>query len=251
MIEYVAISLPLISFYFYAIFFSIECGAPLFLMWPNFLGEGYESRELIRAQINPLWEVTNVFLVCALIFFMALFPGAVPIWGAALIVPIFFFLVVMGLRTLGMLYVFYSDGKDGAMSWLLVVTSVLAPAVLAGGVAPFFLTGDVLSWLTIPWGMGAVIVSSLISFSFFRHRTRPTGWSLAAFASTLACLAAILFIVAVRALPVLIYPSVTIYASFTDPLSAEIFLIVFAVGAAIVIPALLFLYHLFLSKQKT
>ena len=200
--------------------------------------------------MNPLWETTNVFLVCALIFFIAFFPGALPVWGAALVVPIFFFLAVMGFRTIGMLYAFYSDGGNKAMHWLLVVMSVLAPGVLAGGVAPFFLTGNVWSWLALPWGMGAIITAMLISFLFFRYRTNPTPSALFVFIFALIGLATILFIIAFASLPVLIYPSVTLSTSFTDPLSAEILLIVFACGAVIAIPALVLLYRLFLAESK-
>ena len=50
------------------------------------------------------------------------------------------------------------------------------------------------------------------------------------------------------ALPYIIYPSFTIFNSFTDPQSAGILFAVFAVGAVITTPALALLYSLFAAQ---
>jgi len=173
--EYLAASLVIVSLFIYAVLFSIECGATIFVAVPKLLG----GDEAVHRYINPAWETTNVFLVTALISLIAFFPGALPVWGVALILPFFFFLLVMGVRVIGMLYVFYKEGESRTMKRLLAAASLAAPAVLAGGLLPFFVTG------TMPYGVGAWLLAAdfgvfalastiFISSSFFRSAERFT-----------------------------------------------------------------------------
>jgi cytochrome d ubiquinol oxidase subunit II len=192
--EYLAASLVIVSLFIYAVLFSIECGATIFIAVPGLLG----GDEAVHRYINPAWETTNVFLVTALISLIAFFPGAVPVWGVALIVPFFFFLLVMGVRVIGMLYVFYKEGENRAMKWLLAAASVAAPAVLAGGLLPFFVAG------TMPYGAGAWLLAAgfalftlastiFISSSFFRPMERFARAALMFFLTAAMFLIATLF----------------------------------------------------------
>src|ERR1039457_5504179 len=133
--EYLAVLLVIVLLLIYAILFSIECGATMFIAAPELLG----GNDLIYKYISPAWETTNVFLVTALVSLIAFFPKALPVWGVALIGPFLVFLLAMGARVIGMLYVFYSEGKNRAMRILLLVVSLSAPAILAGGLLPFFI----------------------------------------------------------------------------------------------------------------
>ena len=176
--EYLAALLVIVSLLIYGILFSIECGATIFVAFPELLG----GNDLVHKYINPAWVTTNVFLVTALVSLIAFFPKALPVWGVALIVPFLVFLLVMGVRVIGMLYVFYSSGTNRAMRLLLLVAGLAAPAVLAGGLLPFFISGVMpyggSEWtLALSFGSLALVSTMLISSSFFQYlnrRSRPS-----------------------------------------------------------------------------
>ncbi len=171
--EYIAALLVIASLLIYAILLSIECGATIFIAFPKLLGEN----DLIYKYIGPAWETTNVFLVTALVSLIAFFPKALPVWGVALIVPFLVFLLAMGVRVIGMLYIFYSRGTNRAMRLLLLVAGLAVPAILAGGLLPFFISGTMpyrsTEWaLALVFGLLAVASTMLISSSFFQYLNR-------------------------------------------------------------------------------
>jgi cytochrome d ubiquinol oxidase subunit II len=171
--EHLAALLVIVSLLIYAILFSIECGATIFIAFPKLLG----GNDLVYKYIGPVWETTNVFLVTALVSLIAFFPKALPVWGVALIVPFLVFLLVMGIRVIGMLYVFYSEGRNRAMRLLLLAAGLAAPAVLAGGLFPFFISGGMPysggEWvLALVFGSLALVSTALISSSFFQYLNR-------------------------------------------------------------------------------
>ena len=171
--EYCAALLVVIALFIYVVLFCIECGATLFMAEPELLG----SESAVRNYINPAWETTNVFLVTAFISLIAFFPGAFPLWSRALIVPFLVFLVVMGARIIGMLWVFYTAKNGRAMRSFLFVSSFAAPVVFAGGIVPFFLAGVTPSdgpwWLLAPgFAMIAFASTILLSSSFFAYTER-------------------------------------------------------------------------------
>lgn len=177
--EYLAALLVMVSLLIYAILLSIECGATIFIAAPELL----EGNDLVYTYIGPAWETTNVFLVTALVSLIAFFPKALPVWGAALIVPFLVFLLTMGVRVIGMLYVFYGGGTNRAMRLLLLVASLAAPTILAGGLLPFFISGSMpyvrAEWaLALTFGSLALVSTILISSSFFQYlsrRSKQTG----------------------------------------------------------------------------
>lgn len=165
MTEYLAALLPILSLFVYAILFSIECGAALFMLEPELVG----GEKVVRSYINPAWETTNVFLIFALLWLIAFFPGAVPIWGHALITPFLIFLAIMGIRSIGMLYVFYKEGRSHAMKLMLLASSFAAPMALAGGIAPFFMTGGIQLLPAISLACLAFASALFIACSFFNY----------------------------------------------------------------------------------
>jgi cytochrome d ubiquinol oxidase subunit II len=185
MIQYLAALPAIISLFIYAILFSIECGATLFVFAPGLLGAGEDGDRMVRGYVNPAWEATNVFLIFALLWLIAFFPVAVPVWGHALILPFLLFLIIMGIRSVGMLYVFYKEGTNRVIKLLLVVASFAAPMALAGGVLPFFITGitpygATQLFLAFHLACVAFFATLFISSSFFRYlaarnKLRTTG----------------------------------------------------------------------------
>ena len=171
--EYLAALLVVASLLIYAILFSIECGATIFIAAPKLLG----GNDLVYRYIGSAWETTNVFLITALVALIAFFPKALPVWGAALIVPFLVFLLAMGVRVIGMLYIFYGEGRNRAMKLLLLVAGLAAPAILAGGLLPFFISGvmpyGASEWaLALIFGLLAVVSTMMISSSFFQYLDR-------------------------------------------------------------------------------
>lgn len=255
-IETVAFFIPLFALFLYVIFFAIESAAALILFAPGLLGRRNHTlpEEALADYISPRWEATNVFLVFALVAFVAFFPGAVPIWGPALITPAFLFLVVMGLRTIGMLAAFYAPSTRIARRptfFFLTLTHFLASAILFGGTVPFFLFGVEGDLPRSLWfGAIAALASFVIGTAFFNHRAkRATGtllWLLASIASA----AIVFFGTAVAALPYAVYPYITLHASFTDPVSARYMLIGLGIGIILVLPAFYLLYRLFSGKEQ-
>ena len=320
----------------YVILLCVECGATIFIFWPVLLENSNANNsacsgntDLVHAYMNPVWETTNVFLVFAIVSLIALFPAATPVWGAALIVPFFIFLVVAAVRVTGMLYVFYRNGNSRAMKAMLFIAAMLAPAVLLGGTVPFFLTGalphDASTWeLAIAiglFGAAGVISFSTLFFDYARakrgannrdannnhstatlkHSSPLRALTIASFSVLLACFAlaelflyraaphafswtalyaaaalglitlallmlvkksgrvttaikfllgalffgVVYFGVVFAQLPYVVYPTLTVLNSFTDPQSAIVLLSVFAVGIVITVPALILLYFLF------
>ncbi len=249
---YVVIALAL---FVYSILLSIECGGAVLL-----LRDDPRRRKLILAYLGPVWETTNVFLVFAIVAAFAFFPGATAAWGTALITPFFVFLVIMGVRALGMLLVFYDKAKSRAAVWVFGVASALAPAVLVAGAVPYLMTGnDPFALSNAPFAAELASVTfgmmMLIAWSFFawiaERGTSASGRNLIRF-GIVKLVAAVSFVtVALFQFPYIVYPKVTVYNAFTGPATAQILFWCFGIGAALVLPALGILYYLFMfSKRK-
>ncbi len=312
----IAATVAIVSLFIYAVLFSIECGATLFIFAPTLAG--MDDDNLIRKYINPAWETTNVFLIFALMWLIAFFPGAAPIWGRALIIPFLIFLIMMGIRSLGMLYVFYKEGDRRMMKFMLLVASLAAPMSLAGGALPFFILGDTpydmsKLLLTLCFAGMAFFTTLFISSSFFHYLAardnqyvrdilaRFTRTSMIAFiaitflfflafrniapriamgmegylpliiilalinlilmffaahrylaahfAFAIALFGAAFFSIMFSQLPYIIYPTATIFSTFTDPASANIMLSASGIAALIILPSLGLLYYLVISKK--
>jgi cytochrome bd-type quinol oxidase subunit 2 len=223
----------------------------------------------------------------------------------------------MGIRAIGMLYVFYAGGKSRAMKLLLLIASLAAPVILAGGLLPFFVIGkmpySIAEWLlALVFGSLALVSTTLISSSFFQYlsnRTRQKGYldafvksslilflavtlfsipiivniaphlipglehylpelgTLAVlnlmfllvkdgkypglrFASAIALFAALFLTISLSQLPYIIYPTSTVFSTFTDPVSARIMLGALGIALVFLIPSLALLYYLFAVKNN-
>ena len=242
MIEYVAIIAFVLSpLWIYTVLLSIECGASLLAIAPGLFGKEIDA----RSYISPAWEATNVFLVVTIIACIAFFPGALHVWGTALVVPLFFFLAIMGTRALGMLLCFYSERAGTFARWLLFVPSMLAPGVLSGGIVAFFITGTTrISAASVAMGLLATAVMLALSLFFFAHMRFRTSRTLRAFLTALAAYGLVFYLAAFTFLPVIVFPDTTIFSTFTDPGSARLLLCVFAAGFALIAPALWLMYRM-------
>ncbi len=258
MLAYFAIGLVVISLFLYALLFMIECGATVLIASPR-LSDGRDDG--VYAYIGPVWETTNVFLIFALVSFIAFFPGAVPIWGSALAVPFLLFLAVTGVRVVFMLYVFYHRAASRAIRVLLAVFALAAPAVFAGAIVPFFLTGE-MPYGSAAWLLAAVLAAFtlaatlLISSSFFSYletrrrgsiETKAAGWR---FVRAVLVFAIPFFGMAFAQLPYIVYPSAALTGSFANPAAARVLFAAFAAGFILVMPSLMWLFRLSIGKRR-
>src|SRR5579872_1834986 len=138
MIQFISLLIPSISIFIYMILSSIEFGTSFFQLNPNILIDD----TILKKYIQPVWEVTNVFLVFAIVSIFTFFPGATYYLGTNLLVPISLGLTVLGLRGLFLMIIYYKDSKKHIIKFLFFLTSFIAP-VLLSNIFIYFLTGSI------------------------------------------------------------------------------------------------------------
>ena len=170
MSEYIAITTALLFLFAYTVLSSIEFGASIFQMWPVFFRGG---RGALRIYLNPVWEVTTVFLVTFIVAMFTLFPGATLVLGTALLVNLFVALVIFSIRILCMLVIYYGGIEDSKLvNSVFLASSLAAPVALSTPLA-FMLASGSPELSTVYWTLGALVVAGtvLVSTTFFRWFT--------------------------------------------------------------------------------
>jgi cytochrome bd-type quinol oxidase subunit 2 len=126
----------------YAVLASIETGIALSMLFPKLSNNPDSSKNIY----TPLWEITNVFLVFAVIFVSVIFNNALSSASKIALVPLIFAGAALLLRAIIGLYIFYSSNKIGLIPKLLLITSsYLAPLSVAVVGIDFFLGSSVWS----------------------------------------------------------------------------------------------------------
>ena len=126
----------------YAVLASIEAGISLSMLLPKLSNEPQSSKNAY----TPIWEITNVFLVFAVIFVSVIFNNALSTASKIALVPLFFAGGALLLRAICCLYIFYSSNKIGLIPMiLLMISSYLAPLSVAVIGIDFFLGHSVWS----------------------------------------------------------------------------------------------------------
>ena len=244
---FIIVATPL---FIWSVLFLIECGVAMLGPWAKKTG----CEEVFAHYIGPVWETTNVFLVFALVALMAFFPGALPVWSAALIVPFFLFLAAMGIRALGMLMVFYGgENKHPAGAWTLALGGLLAPAVFAGEIVSYFMTGAApFSTASLPIQIGFAAFAAggalILASSYFGYVSRR----MSAIPLTATLIGFIAFFVAMtmRQYPYIVYPSLDVSSVFAASAVADPIFAISVVGAVITLPAVAWLLSLFAFRSR-
>lgn len=118
---------PSLFAYIYAVFGGVEFGLPTLRLAAQQIGD----QRVIGRWFSPVWEVTNVFLVMAMTSFAAIFPLALAAMPAALRWWLLLVGLILGLRALLVLVIFYGQKDNWLTDWLLASVSLILPAVLA------------------------------------------------------------------------------------------------------------------------
>lgn len=105
---------------------SLEAGAAFFLLFPHILGPKTD----IKTLMSPAWEVTNVFLVFTVVGLLSFFPPALVFLTTHLFVVFSIAAIVIAIRALAVMLLFYGQSERQLWRWLFFVCSCLIPLLL-------------------------------------------------------------------------------------------------------------------------
>ena len=239
MIIILALILPVLFLFLYNVFFSIETAATLQWWQPKTLGTKFS--------IAPIFEITNVFLVFALVSVFAFFPSTVATWGPLLTIPALVFLSISGVRIIGMIYLIHEKNNAPFLKNILVITSILTPAVIVGGTVPWMIIGNTNSEITLFLGIALVLFivsTNLVTSILFlgRHLYKNPRWYLWIWIVLLGIIWAII----VGGIIQETHALVTLGQVITDIQTAYMLFGVCGVGIIITLPGVVLAYSLFL-----
>src|SRR5665213_251861 len=87
----------------YSVLASIEAGISLSMLFPKLSNEPQSSKNAY----TPIWEITNVFLVFAVVFVGILFNNSLTYAGKIALVPLLFAGSALLTRAISGIYIFY------------------------------------------------------------------------------------------------------------------------------------------------
>lgn len=119
--------------FLYIVIASIDFGAGIFILQSKLRGAESTLVPIIGRYLNPIWEVTNVFLVFFTVGIVGFFPDFAYYYGSVLLVPGSIALILLTIR--GSFYAFQNYGPDSKFSWLVLhsVSGLFIPAALSMG----------------------------------------------------------------------------------------------------------------------
>jgi cytochrome bd-type quinol oxidase subunit 2 len=130
----------------------MESGIALSMLFPRLSNKPQSNKNIY----TPIWEITNVFLVFAVILISIIFNNGLSSASKIALVPLFFAGGALLLRAITGLYIFYSTNRIGFLSKiLLIISSYLAPLSVAVIGIDFYLGRSV--WSTTP---GLILLSA-------------------------------------------------------------------------------------------
>ncbi|MCQ6282577.1 cytochrome d ubiquinol oxidase subunit II [Bacillus sp. EB600] len=329
-LEILGITVLWLFLFGYVILASIDFGAGFFNAYGMLTGKEHILSSVIERYLNPVWEVTNVFLVFFFVGIIGFFPKTAYYYGTSLLVPVSIGLVLLSIR--GSYYAFTTYGglKQKIFTYLYGLTGLFIPASLSivltiseGGFVRMENTRPVLdywalftsplTWSIVVLSLAAVLYISAVFLTWYADRANDQlAFDLlrkyALFWSVPLLIAAAGIIVELRKhnpehfnhlvslwwmfglslllfvgtgyliwtrrsykfafwllfwqfflaffgygishYPYLLYPYLSIYASFTNQSMAISLVIVFILGLGILIPSLYLLLKLFLFNEK-
>lgn len=112
----------------YIILGAIDFGAGFFILYAKLTHQENELRDVIKRYLNPVWEVTNVFLVFFFVGIVGFFPDTAYYFGTTLLIPVSVALLLLTIR--GSFYAFETYGKDSKLAWVALygISGLLIPA---------------------------------------------------------------------------------------------------------------------------
>lgn len=170
--QHIGITVLWTFLYGYIIIGAIDFGAGFFMLYAKITKKDHIISELVSRYLNPVWEVTNVFLVFFFVGIVGFFPDTAYYFGTTLLIPASVALILLTIR--GAFYAFETYGKDTKFAWIFLygMTGLLIPAsfstvlsISEGGFIEKTADGVVLDWFELlmsPYAW-AVVFLSIIS----------------------------------------------------------------------------------------
>jgi len=154
----------------YGVLASIEAGIALTMLFPKLSNSPLFNKDIY----TPIWEITNVFLVLAVIILTVIFNNSLSHFSKIAFVPLFFAGIGLLIRAITGMYIFYSNNKVNLLSKLLLIAaSYLAPVSVAVIGVDFFTGKSVWSTnLGLALLLSALLGITVIGLTFAnRHKS--------------------------------------------------------------------------------
>ncbi|KZE47754.1 cytochrome D ubiquinol oxidase subunit II [Brevibacillus parabrevis] len=163
-VEQLGIAILWLFLFGYLVVASIDFGAGFFSYYSHLTGQRGQIRTIIERYLNPVWEVTNVFLVFFFVGLVGFFPDTAYYYGTALLVPGSIAIILIAIR--GSYYAFHSYGfrSKSLYMFLYGASGLLIPASLS-------------TVLTISEGGFIAIDNGQVQFLFWELLTSPYAWA--------------------------------------------------------------------------
>ncbi|UTH14522.1 cytochrome d ubiquinol oxidase subunit II [Macrococcus equipercicus] len=187
--QHIGITVLWTFLYGYIIIGAIDFGAGFFMLYAKITKQDHMISSLVSRYLNPVWEVTNVFLVFFFVGIVGFFPDTAYYFGSTLLIPGTVALILLAIR--GGFYAFETYGKDSKFAWIFLygMTGLLIPAAFStvltiseGGFIEKTDKGVMLNWLELlmsPYSWAVVflaIISVLyISSGFLTYYAHKAG----------------------------------------------------------------------------
>lgn len=160
----------------YVILGAIDFGAGFFILYAKVTGQENELKDVISRYLNPVWEVTNVFLVFFFVGIVGFFPDTAYYFGSTLLLPVSVALLLLTIR--GSFYAFETYGKDSKLAWVALygISGLLIPAAFS-------------TVLTISEGGFITKTAEGVELKWFELLMSPFSWSV-----VFLCIISVLYI---------------------------------------------------------
>jgi cytochrome d ubiquinol oxidase subunit II len=162
--EILGITVLWIFLYGYLIVASIDFGAGFFSYFAHVTGKKHLVQKVIERYLNPVWEVTNVFLVFFFVGIIGFFPDTAYYYGTSLLIPGSVAIILLAIR--GAYYAFgnYGQKQNSLYIFLYGASGLLIPASLS-------------TVLTISEGGFMTEKDGKVIFLFSKLFTSPYSWA--------------------------------------------------------------------------
>ena len=130
-LEIVGISVLWLFLFGYVMVASIDFGAGFFNAYGTLRGKEHILSQLIERYLNPVWEVTNVFLVFFFVGIIGFFPQTAYYYGTTLLVPVSIGLVLLAIRGSYYAFTIYGGLKQKIFTYLYGLSGLFIPASLS------------------------------------------------------------------------------------------------------------------------
>ena len=130
-LEILGISVLWLFLFGYVIVASIDFGAGFFNAYGALTGKEHILSRVIERYLNPVWEVTNVFLVFFFVGIIGFFPQTAYYYGTTLLVPVSIGLILLAIRGSYYAFTIYGGLKHKIFTYLYGLTGLFIPASLS------------------------------------------------------------------------------------------------------------------------